>query len=822
MKWLVVFLIILVAVVVPVSADYALQVQALTSSPADGATNYIGNRPQAPTTTVNTNTIVIPTSGVINVAELYDYSGTAGTAEAYSYYIRLNNANDYLISTLTVNTSERVFTNSSMGIAVSAGDYFEIKRVHPTWATNPLTNIVGGYVLVNTSWTQPGYPVYGMALTNTVADTVTDYLGGSPVAPSTTEGINKIYVPTNGTITRVYANEYSGTAGTAESYSYYVNVNNTASLIQTQAVSSNLRLFENTNVGAGILKGNYLEFKRTHPIWATNPLTNIVGVTAFIDTSEEHIDGYPIWVEAITSSPTDGQTVYFGNRPIVPSTVSGTNKIYIRQDGTITRSEIYVYSGTAGSAHAWSLYVRVNNATDYLIKTDNSAASERIFRNTSQGIPVVAGDYVEIKGVQPTWTTNPLTTVYGGYLFLEYTVDKPVVSFTSNVTLGTVPTTVQFNDTSVTDITSWNWSYTNITPGNNTKIWWSTDQNPVQTFGAGTWQITLEATNASGSRESTKTHHISVSDSGGLSGWNRQDILMEGVYTLQLEFQDSVTHSPIPVVTVLDSVGGNQTTATATFTGSYNYSVVVVYITSEGYVATSRSYVMDEDRSATIYLVGSPEPPVPPVLNVFTMHPVRIKIVDAWGVPLPHSAITVNYLASTLPSTDTTWLASAFGISTEVAAEMVDSGLAMTGSTANDGALTFMMFPALTYGLTITNATIGLNNYQELSPRDTDYVIYCPLASQNQVNNTLTAAVASSLPFYQLNATGGYNLSMIYQDTAGYTTNLRFQVIDYTAGSVLVYDHDLGNPGTGIVIDNYTVVVPMGQEYIWRYNATKL
>ena len=822
MKWLAVFLIVMIAIVVPVSADYALQVQALTSSPVDGATNYIGNRPQAPTTTVNTSIIRIPTSGIINVAEIYDYSGTAGTNEAYSYYIRLNNVNDYLISTLTVNTNERVFTNSSMGISVSAGDYFEIKRVHPTWATNPLTNIVGGYVLVNTSWTQPGYPVYGMALTNTPADSVTNYLGGRPIAPTTTEGINKIYVPTNGTVTKAYVNEYSGTAGTAESYSYYVNVNSTATLIQTQSVASNLRLFENTNVGAGILNGNHLEFKRTHPKWATNPATNIVGVTAFIDTSEEHIDGYPIWVEAITSSPTDAQTVYFGNRPIVPSTVSETNKIYIRQDGTITRSEIYVYSGTAGTAHDWSLYVRVNNATDYLIKTDNSAVSERIFRNTSQGIPVVAGDYVEIKGVQPTWTTNPLTTIYGGYLFLEYTVDKPVPAFTSNVTAGSPLTTVQFNDTSVTDITAWNWSHRNII-GDNIQTWWSTDQNPTHDFDTGVWQINLEVTNASGSRESTGTYHIVVSDSGGLSGWNRQDIMMDEIFEFILNVKDARTLSGIPGATAATSNGDNSTTDLfGVVTFSTNYTALVITVGKEGYYSTSRSYVVDRDREETIYLTELPGPVPPPVLNTYTMHPVRIKIVDAWGTPLPHSAITVNYLASTLPSTDTIWLASAFGISTTVATEMTTSSLAMVGSTANDGALTFMMFPALTYGLTITNATIGLNNYQELSPRDTDYVIYCPLAGQEQVANTLTAAVASSLPFYQLNASGGYNLSMIYHDAGGYTTNVRFQVIDYSAGSVLVYDNDLGNPGTGIITDNFTVLVPQGQEYIWRYNATKV
>jgi hypothetical protein len=31
----------------------------------------------------------------------------------------------------------------------------------------------------------------------------------------------------------------------------------------------------------------------------------------------------------------------------------------------------------------------------------------------------LAGDYFEIKGLQPTWTTNPLTTIYGGYVYIE-------------------------------------------------------------------------------------------------------------------------------------------------------------------------------------------------------------------------------------------------------------------------------------------------------------------------------------------------------------------------------------------------------------------
>ena len=130
-------------------AGYTLSVQALTSSPADGATIYFGNLPKAPVTTANISKVYIPRSGVIKRAEIYCYSGTAGTNQAWSGYIRLNNTTDTLIATLSVATSERVFSNSSLNIAVVAGDYFEIKFINPTWATNPLTTIFGGYIYID-------------------------------------------------------------------------------------------------------------------------------------------------------------------------------------------------------------------------------------------------------------------------------------------------------------------------------------------------------------------------------------------------------------------------------------------------------------------------------------------------------------------------------------------------------------------------------------------------------------------------------------------------------------------------------------------------
>lgn len=130
-------------------------------------------------------------------------------------------------------------------------------------------------------------------------------------------------------------------------------------------------------------------------------------------------EGWAIPVQALTSSPTDAQTIYFGQLPKAPVTVAATSKVYIRKAGTIKIANIFSFSGTAGTNEAWSLYIRLNNLTDTLIQTLSLAASERTFVNTSLSIAVVSGDYIEIKAVNPTWATNPLTTIFGGYIYLE-------------------------------------------------------------------------------------------------------------------------------------------------------------------------------------------------------------------------------------------------------------------------------------------------------------------------------------------------------------------------------------------------------------------
>ena len=129
--------------------------------------------------------------------------------------------------------------------------------------------------------------------------------------------------------------------------------------------------------------------------------------------------GYVINVQALTSSPADGQTIYFGMLPKAPITTANVSKVYIRKAGAIKIAEIYNYSGTAGTAEAWSLYIRKNNSADTLIATVSAAANERVFSNTALNIAVAVGDYIEIKAVNPTWATNPLTSIFSGYIYIE-------------------------------------------------------------------------------------------------------------------------------------------------------------------------------------------------------------------------------------------------------------------------------------------------------------------------------------------------------------------------------------------------------------------
>ena len=119
----------------------------------------------------------------------------------------------------------------------------------------------------------------------------------------------------------------------------------------------------------------------------------------------------------------------------------------------------------------------------------------------------------------------------------------PVASFTSNITFGTAPLAIQFNDTSTNTPTSWNWSFKNVA-GNNTQVWWSTARNATQTFGAGNFSIAVNASNSAGYSISTQVTFINITATGLAPVANFTGTPTTGNATLIVTFTDSSTNTP--------------------------------------------------------------------------------------------------------------------------------------------------------------------------------------------------------------------------------------------------------------------------------------
>lgn len=114
-------------------------------------------------------------------------------------------------------------------------------------------------------------------------------------------------------------------------------------------------------------------------------------------------------------NPADATTYFWGGHSTQNSVNGGTKRLYILKAGTIT-SAIVNITGTGGTSETSSLYIRVNNTTDYLI---TNTAILNYNSNFTLNIPVSAGDYIEFKWVTPTWVTNPTGVFVSGAVNID-------------------------------------------------------------------------------------------------------------------------------------------------------------------------------------------------------------------------------------------------------------------------------------------------------------------------------------------------------------------------------------------------------------------
>jgi len=116
-------------------------------------------------------------------------------------------------------------------------------------------------------------------------------------------------------------------------------------------------------------------------------------------------------------------------------------------------------------------------------------------------------------------------------LYTTEIVVAPVADFSGNPTEGDVPLTVQFTDESTNTPTSWLWDF-----GDGES---STEQNPEHIYTkAGTYTVTLTATNEGGSDDEVKIDYITVTSPVVAPVANFSAQPRSGKYPLQVHFTD--------------------------------------------------------------------------------------------------------------------------------------------------------------------------------------------------------------------------------------------------------------------------------------------
>lgn len=118
-----------------------------------------------------------------------------------------------------------------------------------------------------------------------MTDGATLYFGGTfAVAPSTTAGNHRLYIPKAGTIKAATIWAHAATAGTGEAWPISIRLNNTTDT-QVQSLSSTAayRLWSNYSLSITVAAGDYIELKSVAPTWATNPANVRFGGAIYIE-----------------------------------------------------------------------------------------------------------------------------------------------------------------------------------------------------------------------------------------------------------------------------------------------------------------------------------------------------------------------------------------------------------------------------------------------------------------------------------------------------------------------------------------------------------
>jgi PKD repeat protein len=271
----------------------------------------------------------------------------------------------------------------------------------------------------------------------------------------------------------------------------------------------------------------------------TDQVLNTTARTGMINTIAANPTKMPIILTHGYFVPYDGEVT--GNRDIIAYDIlnASTRDSIILSGHTHTPTQLWYAQQV--KYNNFTVIEEFNNAQDWKID-EVQLSIGRLFTVTTDGSHITNLTTQDVY-FNPEFVVNN-TVAYNVTLYQPPSYQPPISNFTANVTSGDTPLSVGFTDTSSNTPTSWNWSFTNVT-GDNTQVWFSTEQNPAYTFGVGNYSIVLNASNSAGFDLSEQVTFIDVTSAPMFPVANFTANVTNGLIPLTVKFTDTSTGTGI-------------------------------------------------------------------------------------------------------------------------------------------------------------------------------------------------------------------------------------------------------------------------------------
>lgn len=247
------------------------------------------------------------------------------------------------------------------------------------------------------------------------------------------------------------------------------------------------------------------------------PIMNTANDSAAIAAYEAAMPGYEVigftgsWVSTDAlhcrvKGIADRGMLYVAHLPLLGEKPEQTNYAI--------SAEIIPYSGMPVVTGSAKIYYQVNGGPFYSVDMANTAGDTYTASIPGQTPGSEIGYYIHVSDTSGRTSEHPYIGAPDPHIFtVSLPLQPPAAQFTASATTVFEGDSVQFTDQSTNTPDSWSWTFSGGTPTA------STDQDPIVTYNtAGTYTVSLTASNSAGSGTETKTDYITILPAGACTG----------------------------------------------------------------------------------------------------------------------------------------------------------------------------------------------------------------------------------------------------------------------------------------------------------------